>query len=174
MGDWTVFVSSHDIEEVERLADHIALLEAGRLQFSEPITALLGRCRRVDVTVPGARQAGPPPLPPAWLEYEAAGDLVRFVDTQYNPEATARLCRDLFPGGTVNADTLRQDGDLNQLIWNVPEIIADLSKMVELAAGDIIMTGTPAGVAACVAGDKLECAVEGVGTLSVTIGPALK
>ena len=56
----------------------------------------------------------------------------------------------------------------------MPEIIADLSKMVELAAGDIIMTGTPAGVAACVAGDKLECAVEGIGTLTVTIGPALK
>ena len=69
---------------------------------------------------------------------------------------------------------VRQDGDLDQLIWNVPEIIADLSKMVELAAGDIIMTGTPAGVAACVAGDKLECAVEGVGTCTVTIGPALK
>ena len=65
------------------------------------------------------------------------------------------------------------DGDLEQLIWNVPEIIADLSKMVELAPGDIIMTGTPAGVAACVAGDKLECSVEGIGTVSVTIGPAL-
>ena len=69
---------------------------------------------------------------------------------------------------------VRQDGDLDQLIWNVPEIIADLSKMVELAAGDIIMTGTPAGVAACVAGDKLECSVEGIGTLTVTIGQPLK
>ena len=69
---------------------------------------------------------------------------------------------------------VRQDGDIDQLIWNVPEIIADLSKMVALEAGDIIMTGTPAGVAACVPGDKLECTVEGIGTLSVTIGPALK
>jgi fumarylpyruvate hydrolase len=69
---------------------------------------------------------------------------------------------------------IRQDGDLNQLIWNVPEIIANLSTIVELAAGDIIMTGTPAGVAATVAGDKLECAVEGVGTLTVTIGQPLK
>jgi fumarylpyruvate hydrolase len=56
----------------------------------------------------------------------------------------------------------------------VPEIISNLSEMVELAAGDIIMTGTPAGVAATVAGDKLECGVEGVGTLTVTIGPPLK
>ena len=69
---------------------------------------------------------------------------------------------------------LRQDGDLNQLIWNVPEIISNLSEMVELVAGDIIMTGTPSGVAATVAGDKLECAVEGVGSLTVTIGQPLK
>src|SRR5712691_6654943 len=48
-----------------------------------------------------------------------------------------------------------------------------LSEMVELAAGDIIMTGTPSGVAATVPGDKLECEVAGVGTLTVTVGPPL-
>ena len=69
---------------------------------------------------------------------------------------------------------VRQNGDLNQLIWNVPEIIANLSEMVALEPGDIIMTGTPAGVAATVAGDKLECEIEGVGTLTVTIGQPLK
>ena len=66
---------------------------------------------------------------------------------------------------------MRQEGDLAQMIWSVPEIIVKLSEMVELAAGDIIMTGTPSGVAATVAGDKLECEIEGVGTLAVTIGP---
>ena len=66
---------------------------------------------------------------------------------------------------------VRQEGDLAQMIWSVPEIIVKLSEMVELAAGDIIMTGTPSGVAATVAGDKLECEIEGVGTLAVTIGP---
>jgi fumarylpyruvate hydrolase len=69
---------------------------------------------------------------------------------------------------------VRQDGDLAQMIWNVPEVIVKLSEMVELAAGDIIMTGTPSGVAATVAGDKLECEIAGVGRLSVTIGPPLK
>jgi fumarylpyruvate hydrolase len=69
---------------------------------------------------------------------------------------------------------VRQDGDLNQMIWNVPEIISKLSELVELAAGDIIMTGTPSGVAATVAGDKIECEVEGVGKLSVMIGQPLK
>jgi fumarylpyruvate hydrolase len=69
---------------------------------------------------------------------------------------------------------VRQDGNLDQMIWKVPEIIAKLSEMVELAAGDIIMTGTPSGVAATVAGDRIECEIEGVGTLQVTIGQPLR
>jgi fumarylpyruvate hydrolase len=68
---------------------------------------------------------------------------------------------------------VRQDGDLEQMIWNVPEVISKLSEMVALEAGDIIMTGTPSGVAATVPGDKLECEVAGVGTLTVTIGTPL-
>jgi fumarylpyruvate hydrolase len=66
---------------------------------------------------------------------------------------------------------VRQQGDLAQMIWNVPEIIVKLSEMVELAPSDIIMTGTPSGVAATVPGDKLECEIEGVGQLTVTIVP---
>jgi fumarylpyruvate hydrolase len=70
--------------------------------------------------------------------------------------------------------TLRQDGDLSQMIWNVPEVIEKLSEMVALEPGDVIFTGTPSGVAATVAGDRLECEVEGVGKLTVTLGPPLK
>jgi fumarylpyruvate hydrolase len=66
---------------------------------------------------------------------------------------------------------LRQDGDLAQMIWKVPEVIVKLSEMVELAAGDLIMTGTPSGVAAVVPGDALACEIEGIGTLTVSIGP---
>ncbi len=69
---------------------------------------------------------------------------------------------------------VRQDGDLAQMIWNLPEIISKLSEMVALEAGDIIMTGTPSGVAATVAGDKIECEVEGLPKLTVTIGQPLK
>jgi len=65
---------------------------------------------------------------------------------------------------------MKQDGDLDQMIWNVPETIWKLSEMVELAPGDIIMTGTPAGVGQVNIGDKIECEVEGVGSLTVTIG----
>jgi fumarylpyruvate hydrolase len=66
--------------------------------------------------------------------------------------------------------TDRQKGDLTELIWSVPEIIEKLSEQVALSAGDIIMTGTPAGVAALSPGDKIECGVDGIGTLKVTIG----
>jgi len=68
--------------------------------------------------------------------------------------------------------TERQKGDLSELIWNIPEIIWKLSQQVEIGAGDIIMTGTPAGVAALSAGDKVECGVDGVGTLKISIGKA--
>lgn len=66
--------------------------------------------------------------------------------------------------------TVKQDGDLEQMIWNVPEIIEKLSESVALEAGDIILTGTPAGVGKIAVGDKLECEVEGVGKLTVTMG----
>ena len=70
---------------------------------------------------------------------------------------------------TVNGKET-QKGDLTELIWNVPEIIWQLSQQVKLAAGDIIMTGTPAGVSQLQPGDKIECGVDGVGTLKVNIG----
>jgi fumarylpyruvate hydrolase len=68
----------------------------------------------------------------------------------------------------VNGE-LRQEGDLNQLIWKVPEMIAYLSDYFELKAGDVIMTGTPSGVNAVVKGDVMEGHVEGVGDLTVRV-----
>jgi fumarylpyruvate hydrolase len=67
---------------------------------------------------------------------------------------------------------MRQDGDLNLMIWNVPDIIMHLSTQVGLAAGDLIYTGTPAGVAAVVAGDKMVGTIDGLGELSITVAPA--
>ena len=55
------------------------------------------------------------------------------------------------------------------MIWSVPEIIAEASKLWTLAAGDLIYTGTPEGVGALVRGDRLEGEVEGVGALAFTI-----
>ncbi len=62
-----------------------------------------------------------------------------------------------------------QVSDLSKLIWSVPEVIANLSELVELAPGDLIMTGTPEGVAAVVRGDVLEGLVEGVGEIRTRI-----
>jgi len=63
----------------------------------------------------------------------------------------------------------RQRGDLANQIWNVSDTIAYLSGFVTLRAGDIIMTGTPAGVSAVVRGDMLEGRIEGVGTVRTRI-----
>lgn len=65
---------------------------------------------------------------------------------------------------------MRQESDISELIWSIPEIIADCSRSVALRRGDLIFTGTPAGVAATVAGDRLKGGVEGVGEIEVTIG----
>jgi len=61
-----------------------------------------------------------------------------------------------------------QKGDLAEMIWNVPETISYLSKLITLRAGDIIMSGTPAGVGPVQRGDKLEGHVDGVGDLTVS------
>jgi fumarylpyruvate hydrolase len=67
---------------------------------------------------------------------------------------------------------VRQDSDLDQLVWSVPEIIAHLSGFYHLAPGDLIFTGTPAGVGPVQPGDQLEGSIAGVGALSVAIGAA--
>jgi len=66
-------------------------------------------------------------------------------------------------------DQMRQQGDLNQLIWKVPEIIAYLSGLFTLTAGDLIYSGTPAGVGPTVRGDVLHGGVDEVGELTVTV-----
>ena len=62
----------------------------------------------------------------------------------------------------------RQEGDLSQQIWKVPETISYLSTLVTLRAGDLIMTGTPKGVGPVEPGDRLEGHIDGVGDLTVT------
>ncbi len=64
---------------------------------------------------------------------------------------------------------VRQEGDLNQMIWKVPEMISYLSEYFELQAGDVIMSGTPSGVGAVVRGDVMEAVIEGVGELTVKV-----
>jgi fumarylpyruvate hydrolase len=70
---------------------------------------------------------------------------------------------------SVNGQT-RQDADISLMIWKIDEIIAKLSEQYRLMPGDIIMTGTPAGVGAVVTGDVLECHVDGLQPMQVRIG----
>jgi fumarylpyruvate hydrolase len=65
---------------------------------------------------------------------------------------------------------VKQDGDLDQMIWPLPDVIAFISQSMRLEAGDLIYTGTPAGVGAVVPGDMLTAEVDGVAKLTVIIG----
>ncbi|MDC0034030.1 fumarylacetoacetate hydrolase family protein [Alphaproteobacteria bacterium] len=69
----------------------------------------------------------------------------------------------------VNGET-KQQGDIADMIWNTPESIAYLSGLVRLEPGDLIFTGTPAGVGAVVSGDAIEVHVDGVCDLNIKIG----
>ena len=66
-------------------------------------------------------------------------------------------------------DEVRQQGDLNQMIWKTAEMISYLSNYYELAPGDLIMTGTPAGVGAIQVGDKLTGEIENLGKFEVDV-----
>ncbi|MGO9135387.1 MAG: fumarylacetoacetate hydrolase family protein [Methylovirgula sp.] len=65
---------------------------------------------------------------------------------------------------------LRQSADLSDMIWGVPELISKLSHMVEIVPGDLIFTGTPAGVGPVVKGDKIEATIAGLEPLIIDIG----
>ncbi|AHL77519.1 5-carboxymethyl-2-hydroxymuconate isomerase [Stutzerimonas stutzeri] len=69
----------------------------------------------------------------------------------------------------INGET-RQEGDLAELIWSVPEVVAYLSRLFVLEPGDLIMTGTPAGVGPVQRGEHLSGGVQGIGTLDITVG----
>ena len=70
---------------------------------------------------------------------------------------------------SVNGER-RQNANLEEMIWSVPEIIATLSRTWDLRAGDLIFTGTPSGVGPLKSGDAVACGVEGLAELSFTIG----
>lgn len=114
------------------------------------------------------------------LQMEAR-ELGRPWDTGKNVEASAPLGR-IHPasdvghpdkGGislTVNGET-KQKADLADLIWPVPDVISFLSGLYRLEAGDLIYTGTPAGVGPVKSGDVMRCEIAGLSPLIITVGP---
>ena len=98
-GETTIFISSHDLAEIESFATHIAYLDQGRLQFSEEMVTLSARFREVEVTLdqPGGLPAAlPDRWPDHWLRPEAAPTMVRFIDSRFENGRTQSEIRQLF------------------------------------------------------------------------------
>jgi len=107
---WTVFISSHDIDEVERLADWIGIINRGRLELAEPVSAMLARFRQIEVVVDGDAKVVAD-APAAWLGPEAAGHTIRFVDSAFSDSNIGAAVRACYPSArdvTVAPMSLRQ------------------------------------------------------------------
>lgn len=83
---WTVFVSSHDIEEVQRLADRIAIINSGKLALNESSESLQARFRAIEVVLPDGEGA-PKQISSTWMHLEQAGRTLRFFDSQFTDTA---------------------------------------------------------------------------------------
>jgi ABC-2 type transport system ATP-binding protein len=92
--DWTVFISSHDLAEIESVASHIGYIDQGRLRFSEELPSLQARFREVQVNGVAHREA---PWPKDWIRPSATGTVTRFVVSRYSEETTPAEIRALFP-----------------------------------------------------------------------------
>ena len=107
---WTVFISSHDIDEVERLADWIGVINEGRLELAEPVSSLLARFRRIEAAT-GGPAAAPAAAPASWLLVEAAGRTVGFVESAFDEDVCTARVRGAIPDAgaiTVTPMSLRE------------------------------------------------------------------
>ncbi len=151
----------HEIELVVALSRGGADIPAG-----QALDCVFGYAAGIDLTrrdlQTAARNAGRPWDMSKGFDHSAPIGAIRPVAEIGHPAC----------GGislSVNG-VLRQTGDLSDLIWSVPEIIAALSRNVALAPGDLIFTGTPSGVGPLLPGDLVEGEVERVGSVTVSIG----
>jgi len=108
--NWTIFISSHDIDEVERLADWVGVINEGRLHLSEPTESLQNRFRQIEFTAGPETTSLPATLPANWLVPEMAGQNVRLVESQFNESVTLSTLQRIFPGASqpnINPMSLR-------------------------------------------------------------------
>ena len=101
--DWSVFFSTHDVDEVERLADDVGFIERGTLQMHEPLEALQARFRRVHIAFPNVLSGVFTEA--AAIDMAVEGNVLRFVHTRFTSEVEADL-RHRFAAGRVEIDTL--------------------------------------------------------------------
>jgi fumarylpyruvate hydrolase len=115
---------------------------------------------RRDLQGEAKKQGRPWCIGKGFEESAPIGELRPAADCRIDAETEIRL--------DVNGAT-RQRSRIGKLIWSIPEIIEHVSRAWTLAPGDLILTGTPEGVAAVVRGDTLEASVSGVGSLRLKI-----
>jgi ABC-2 type transport system ATP-binding protein len=100
---WTVLISSHDLDEVERLVDDVGFIDEGRLVLAEPFPDLQARFRNIEVTVTdAARRVEDSSFSDSWIGVTRAGRVVRFVETRFSPDGSPQLIRAAFPGARVD------------------------------------------------------------------------
>jgi ABC-2 type transport system ATP-binding protein len=92
----TIFLSSHDLAEIESFASHVSYLEEGKMLFSEELSALTDRFREVAITFDNASPLRRE-LPKTWLQPEISGAVIRFIDSDYRGRHTAVELAELFP-----------------------------------------------------------------------------
>jgi fumarylpyruvate hydrolase len=149
----------HEVELV------VALGEGGRdIPVEQALDHVYGYAVGLDMTrrdlQSAAKQAGRPWDMAKGFDESAPTSTIRAADEIGHPTRGAVWLR-------INGEP-RQEGDLDQQIWKVPETISYLSSLVTLRSGDLIMTGTPKGVGRVEPGDRLEGHIDGVGELSVS------
>jgi ABC-type multidrug transport system ATPase subunit len=101
-GGWSAVISSHDLDEIERLIDWVGYLRQGRLAFSESTAALQARFRQIDVTA----AVVPSSLPPDWLDIASSDRTLRFVHARYVEGDTERDLHARFPGASIQVSPL--------------------------------------------------------------------
>jgi fumarylpyruvate hydrolase len=143
----------------------VALGEGGRdIRVEDALDHVFGYAVGLDMTRRDmqsvAKKASRPWDMSKGFDQSAPTGTIRAAEEIGHPERGAVWLR-------VNGE-LRQEGDLDQQIWKVPETISYLSTLVALRPGDLIMTGTPKGVGRAEPGDVLEGHIDGVGDLSIT------
>jgi len=119
---WTVLISSHDIEEIERLADQVAIIKEGILQTSESTDSLLARFRRVIVPMKEGEDI-PEKIFREWFGVERSGRFLTFTHDRWSEEASGDLKSDL-------AESL--DGEIRDEIMSLRDILVALSKNRQL------------------------------------------
>ena len=97
--DWTLFISSHDLEDIENLVDHIGFIDKGKLLLSDTLDQLQSRFREVEITLPGA-QSIPSEWPKDWLAPQAAGNVIRYIDSCYCEGKSEAQTKQIFPSAT--------------------------------------------------------------------------